>query len=137
MVVFAFLGYAFPDSPNKILFTESIKQNEKHRFWNNYKVSKFSLSVSNSLSCYLSACDDKHWGPDCSQQCVCQNGALCHPVKGTCQCPPGLIGRYCEDSCPAGTFGKGCLQRCKCGTGGSCNKTTGECICQSGFTGTL
>lgn len=29
VVVFDFLGYAFPDSPNNILVTESIKQNEK------------------------------------------------------------------------------------------------------------
>uniref|UniRef100_A0A3Q3IKI4 Platelet endothelial aggregation receptor 1 n=1 Tax=Monopterus albus TaxID=43700 RepID=A0A3Q3IKI4_MONAL len=82
-----------------------------------------------------SSCDDKHWGPDCSQQCNCENGALCDPVKGTCQCPPGFMGRYCE-SCPVGNFGKGCLQKCKCGTGGSCDKATGECLCQDGFTGT-
>uniref|UniRef100_A0A667WIU6 Platelet endothelial aggregation receptor 1 n=1 Tax=Myripristis murdjan TaxID=586833 RepID=A0A667WIU6_9TELE len=63
----------------------------------------------------------------CSQQCKCENGAFCDPVRGTCQCPPGYIGRYCEDPCPAGNFGKGCLQRCKCGTGGSCDKATGEC----------
>uniref|UniRef100_A0A3B4XIA8 Platelet endothelial aggregation receptor 1 n=1 Tax=Seriola lalandi dorsalis TaxID=1841481 RepID=A0A3B4XIA8_SERLL len=84
-----------------------------------------------------SACDDKHWGSSCNQQCKCENGALCDPVKGACQCLPGFIGRYCEESCPAGTFGKGCLQRCKCGTGGSCDKATGECICRDGFTGTF
>uniref|UniRef100_A0A3B4TSE5 Platelet endothelial aggregation receptor 1 n=1 Tax=Seriola dumerili TaxID=41447 RepID=A0A3B4TSE5_SERDU len=84
-----------------------------------------------------SACDDKHWDSSCNQQCKCENGALCDPVKGACQCLPGFIGRYCEESCPAGTFGKGCLQRCKCGTGGSCDKATGECICRDGFTGTF
>lgn len=89
------------------------------------------------LSSYFPACDDKHWGSSCSQQCKCENGALCDPVKGACQCPPGFIGRYCEEACPAGTFGKGCLQKCKCGTGGSCDKATGECVCRDGFTGTL
>uniref|UniRef100_A0A667WXM6 Platelet endothelial aggregation receptor 1 n=1 Tax=Myripristis murdjan TaxID=586833 RepID=A0A667WXM6_9TELE len=92
-----------------------------------------------SFGCYLSACDDKHWGPSCSQQCKCENGAFCDPVRGTCQCPPGYIGRYCEDPCPAGNFGKGCLQRCKCGTGGSCDKATGEwvCACPPGWMGAV
>lgn len=89
------------------------------------------------LSLYFSDCDGNHWGPACSQSCKCKNRALCDPITGTCQCPPGFIGRYCEDLCPAGTFGKRCLQRCKCGTGGSCDKATGECLCQDGFTGTL
>lgn len=89
-----------------------------------------------SLTFDLSDCDDKHWGANCKQQCKCENGALCDPVKGTCRCPPGFNGRYCEESCPAGTFGKRCLQRCKCATGGSCDKATGECICRDGFTGT-
>uniref|UniRef100_A0A3P8VWT3 Platelet endothelial aggregation receptor 1 n=2 Tax=Cynoglossus semilaevis TaxID=244447 RepID=A0A3P8VWT3_CYNSE len=84
-----------------------------------------------------SACDDTHWGPGCRQQCKCENGALCDPIKGACQCLPGFIGRYCEEMCPAGTFGMGCLQRCKCGTGGACAKTTGECVCRDGFTGTF
>uniref|UniRef100_A0A8C5E4I8 Platelet endothelial aggregation receptor 1 n=1 Tax=Gouania willdenowi TaxID=441366 RepID=A0A8C5E4I8_GOUWI len=79
-----------------------------------------------------SACDDKHWGPRCDQQCKCENGALCDPVKGACQCPPGFIGRHCEDSCPAGTFGRGCLQRCRCG---KCDPETGQCRCAKGFTG--
>ncbi|PWA24948.1 hypothetical protein CCH79_00015499 [Gambusia affinis] len=83
------------------------------------------------------ACDDRHWGPNCRKECKCENGALCDPVRGVCQCPPGFIGRLCEDSCPAGTFGKGCQQKCKCGNGGSCNKATGECTCQKGFTGTF
>uniref|UniRef100_A0A3Q4GJH5 Platelet endothelial aggregation receptor 1 n=1 Tax=Neolamprologus brichardi TaxID=32507 RepID=A0A3Q4GJH5_NEOBR len=83
-----------------------------------------------------SDCDDKHWGANCKQQCKCENGALCDPVKGSCRCPPGFNGRYCEESCPAGTFGKRCLQRCKCATGGSCDKATGECVCRDGFTGT-
>lgn len=89
-----------------------------------------------SLPFDLSDCDDKHWGANCKQQCKCENGALCDPVKGSCRCPPGFNGRYCEESCPAGTFGKRCLQRCKCATGGSCDKATGECICRDGFTGT-
>uniref|UniRef100_A0A3B3USG0 Platelet endothelial aggregation receptor 1 n=1 Tax=Poecilia latipinna TaxID=48699 RepID=A0A3B3USG0_9TELE len=95
-----------------------------------------------------SACDDRHWGPDCQKECKCENGALCDPVRGVCQCPPGFIGRLCEDSCPAGTFGKGCQQRCKCGNGGSCNKgaicteqcpegrfgknCSEECVCHNG-----
>lgn len=89
------------------------------------------------LSFPSSACDDKHWGPDCRQDCRCENGALCDPVSGACQCPPGFIGLLCEDPCPPGTFGKRCQQKCRCENGGSCNKATGECTCRNGFTGTL
>lgn len=130
---------------NKMLFTKSNSRNRTQQLKQNYRPCDINWKPQHSftrikqpvLLCYLSACDDKHWGPACTQQCKCENGALCDPVKGACQCPPGFIGRYCEDSCPAGSFGNGCLQRCKCGTGGSCNKTTGECSCRDGFTGTL
>lgn len=105
--------------------------------WKNKGLLSVFSRLHNIIFCYFAACDDNHWGSDCRQQCKCENGALCDPVKGACQCPAGYIGRHCEDSCPAGTFGKGCLQRCKCGAGGSCDQATGECLCRDGFTGTL
>uniref|UniRef100_A0A3B4GMT9 Platelet endothelial aggregation receptor 1-like n=1 Tax=Pundamilia nyererei TaxID=303518 RepID=A0A3B4GMT9_9CICH len=82
----------------------------------------------------LSDCDDKHWGANCKHQCKCENGALCDPVKGSCRCPPGFNGRYCEESCPAGTFGKKCQARCPCQNGGIC-KGKGICACPPGWTG--
>ena len=98
----------------------------------------FFLPVFDAYPCpCLVACDSNQWGSDCGQLCKCENGGLCDPVSGTCQCPAGFIGRSCKDPCPTGTFGKGCLQKCQCGTGGSCDKMAGECICRSGFTGTL
>lgn len=107
-----------------------------------YSDDRFGIKVSKHNQIFFCLyffpdCDDNHWGSACRQSCKCKNGALCDPIKGTCQCPPGFVGRFCEDKCPAGNFGKGCLQKCKCGTGGSCHKATGECLCRDGFTGTL
>lgn len=99
---------------------------------------RLGSTVFNSDPVFLPPdCDAKHWGPGCRQDCRCENGALCDPLTGACQCPPGFIGLLCEDPCPAGTHGRGCLQICKCKNGASCDKSSGECTCLAGFTGTL
>ncbi|KAI1901452.1 hypothetical protein AGOR_G00034580 [Albula goreensis] len=87
--------------------------------------------------CSTATCDDKHWGPDCSQSCRCENGGRCHALTGVCQCRPGYRGPSCEEPCPAGSFGQACLQQCLCGTGGTCDRETGECRCKDGYTGTF
>ncbi|KAL8604289.1 hypothetical protein ACOMHN_023659 [Nucella lapillus] len=44
------------------------------------------LLSSNRLTCQ--ACDDVHYGKDCSSQCACAraNTADCHDVSGACTC---------------------------------------------------
>lgn len=32
----------------------------------------------------------------CGQRCLCQNGGLCDPVNGHCDCPSGWTGSACE-----------------------------------------
>uniref|UniRef100_A0A3B5A358 Platelet endothelial aggregation receptor 1-like n=1 Tax=Stegastes partitus TaxID=144197 RepID=A0A3B5A358_9TELE len=83
-----------------------------------------------------SSCDDNHWGPGCSQQCKCQNRALCDPAKGACQCSPGFIGRYCcNEECAAGTYGQDCKGVCDCANGARCYNIDGACLCEPGFSG--
>lgn len=62
----------------------------------------------------------------------------CHHVTGECQCPPGLTGQLCNESCPLGSWGIGCAELCNCssnGGGGKCNPVTGFCECSAGWMG--
>lgn len=42
------------------------------------------------------ACPPGHYGEQCSNKCLCQNGGFCHSVTGQCSCPPGHTGAACE-----------------------------------------
>ena len=76
------------------------------------------------------------YGSGCNGICRCENGGTCHPVDGTCTCPPGVDGQRCEDGCPAGYYGASCEQPCpqQCSSG-HCNRDMGYCECASGFFG--
>lgn len=50
------------------------------------------------LVCSLSECVNGSYGQRCTQQCQCQNGALCDHVSGACTCSPGYAGTSCEKS---------------------------------------
>ena len=58
----------------------------------------------------------------------------CDPVTGQCDCPPGLQGFYCMQSCSKGWYGVGCASKCACKRG-DCHPVTGECRCPGGWTG--
>ena len=54
--------------------------------------------MSSLLSLFsISECDKDHWGKDCLQRCLCDNGE-CHHINGACDCSPGWIGTYCNIS---------------------------------------
>ncbi|XP_022087756.1 angiopoietin-1 receptor-like [Acanthaster planci] len=48
------------------------------------------------LACDL-ACADGLYGADCAIACDCPPGILCDKFTGSCLCPPGKMGRTCED----------------------------------------
>lgn len=36
------------------------------------------------------------YGEDCLHRCNCGLSAQCDPVDGTCICPPGFTGAFCD-----------------------------------------
>ncbi|PWA20179.1 hypothetical protein CCH79_00003680 [Gambusia affinis] len=81
------------------------------------------------------SCPPGHYGEQCSNKCLCQNGGFCHSVTGQCSCPPGHTGAACELECEEGNYGENCTQTCGCLNGGSCDKVTGKCLCLPGWIG--
>ena len=69
------------------------------------------------------------------QLCKCQNGAICDPKDGSCECSPGWSGKKCDKACAPGTFGKDCSRKCDCADGMHCDPSDGECICPPGKKG--
>lgn len=61
-------------------------------------------------SCSLSMSPQGTYGNDCNSPCRCKNGGKCDHVTGSCKCPPGIEGEFCEDGCPPGFFGDNCDQ---------------------------
>lgn len=37
-------------------------------------------------------CESRKFGQGCQENCECQNGALCNPVDGSCNCTHGFKG---------------------------------------------
>merc|ERR1719483_734244 len=58
----------------------------------------------------------------------------CNPVTGQCECPQGLKGFYCMETCSKGSFGQDCKNKCVCKKG-DCHHVTGECRCPGGWEG--
>ena len=48
------------------------------------------------IVCSFSACPEGRFGQDCMEQCLCENGAHCHPETGKCTCKIGFIGQLCD-----------------------------------------
>ena len=50
------------------------------------------------VACFFSDCPRNKWDPpSCNQDCPwCYNGGVCCPQYGTCICPPGFGGEFCQ-----------------------------------------
>ncbi|XP_033096486.1 multiple epidermal growth factor-like domains protein 11 [Anneissia japonica] len=85
---------------------------------------------------YCQACPENTFGLGCRGECQCQSGATCSPLDGSCVCPAGWTGTYCERTCPEGFYGDGCMHSClDCGPYSFCDHVDGHCICHPGFGG--
>jgi len=101
-------------------------------------------------------CPDLPAGAPCVLPGSCQCGPEaegCDPVDGTCSCPDGRWGQFCENECTcdsdnsvcdkatgkcvcnAGNCGKNCERDCNCAASGWCDPNTCECLCQNGYHG--
>ncbi|CAB1314375.1 unnamed protein product, partial [Coregonus sp. 'balchen'] len=45
---------------------------------------------------YNCTCTQGFYGDNCEEECLCQNGGVCVEVNGTCDCPSGFTGLYCQ-----------------------------------------
>jgi hypothetical protein len=84
--------------------------------------------------CPFSACDGKHWGQDCANNCTCtDNASNCSATDGNCTCKTGWEGANCEtdiDECSVNTT------ICSGIANTDCHNMAGSysCDCQSGYT---
>uniref|UniRef100_A0A3Q4H8C9 Sushi, nidogen and EGF-like domain-containing protein 1 n=1 Tax=Neolamprologus brichardi TaxID=32507 RepID=A0A3Q4H8C9_NEOBR len=47
------------------------------------------------LGIYNCTCVPGFYGDNC-EECLCQNGGVCVDINGTCECPSGYTGLYCQ-----------------------------------------
>ena len=97
-----------------VLIPANVKQDMEER-----TAQSVSILHHQMLGCIktLSVCKPGTWGPDCSKQCPCKNGATCDPESGKCSCSAGWLGALCNETCPARRYGQDCLEVCKCKNG--------------------
>ncbi len=99
-------------------------------------------------------CSEGTFGRNCSETCLCKNGARCNKVTGCCSCSSGYFGSTCQFGknfkkmfqkinkkfkleCRPFTYGFYCSQTCNCSkeTSDGCDVKTGKCRCKSGYHG--
>uniref|UniRef100_I3KT48 Sushi, nidogen and EGF like domains 1 n=1 Tax=Oreochromis niloticus TaxID=8128 RepID=I3KT48_ORENI len=49
-----------------------------------------------SSGIYNCTCAPGFYGDKCEDECLCQNGGVCVDINGTCECPSGYTGLYCQ-----------------------------------------
>ncbi|XP_022531192.2 sushi, nidogen and EGF-like domain-containing protein 1 [Astyanax mexicanus] len=76
-------------------------------------------------------CNPGYYGENCEEECLCQNGGVCVDVNGTCECPSGFTGLYCQFEVTQTP----CSNNRPCPDGGPCLEYGGTylCTCQTGI----
>jgi hypothetical protein len=76
-------------------------------------------------------CDPGRFGPNCQQECACDNAQTCDPISGACNCYNGFHGDKCDlRACADGKYGKYCNESCKCSNMSVCHPVDGACMCK-------
>uniref|UniRef100_A0A671W0Q0 Sushi, nidogen and EGF like domains 1 n=1 Tax=Sparus aurata TaxID=8175 RepID=A0A671W0Q0_SPAAU len=74
-------------------------------------------------------CAPGFYGDKCEEECLCQNGGVCVDSNGTCECPSGYTGLYCQFEVTQTP----CSNSRPCPDGGPCLEYGGAylCTCQT------
>uniref|UniRef100_A0A8C9V4C8 Sushi, nidogen and EGF like domains 1 n=1 Tax=Scleropages formosus TaxID=113540 RepID=A0A8C9V4C8_SCLFO len=80
---------------------------------------------------YNCTCLPGYYGDNCEEECLCQNGGVCVDVNGSCDCPSGYTGLYCQFEVTQTP----CSSNRPCPDGGPCLEYGGRylCTCQTGI----
>ncbi|KAJ7993401.1 hypothetical protein DPEC_G00272060 [Dallia pectoralis] len=84
------------------------------------------------LDVYNCTCAQGFYGNNCEEECLCQNGGVCTDINGTCDCPSGFTGLYCQFEVTQTP----CSTSRPCPDGGPCLEYGGTylCTCHTGVT---
>uniref|UniRef100_A0A672YGL2 Sushi, nidogen and EGF-like domains 1 n=1 Tax=Sphaeramia orbicularis TaxID=375764 RepID=A0A672YGL2_9TELE len=82
-----------------------------------------------SSEIYNCTCAPGFYGDKCEEECLCQNGGVCVDINGTCECPTGYTGLYCQFEVTQTP----CSNNRPCPDGGPCLEYGGTylCTCQT------
>nr|XP_020465574.1 sushi, nidogen and EGF-like domain-containing protein 1 isoform X2 [Monopterus albus] len=90
---------------------------------------KHQICDYTSLGVYTCTCAPGFYGDKCEEECLCQNGGVCVDINGTCDCPSGYTGLYCQFEVTQTP----CSNSRPCPDGGPCLEYGGAylCTCQT------
>uniref|UniRef100_A0A3P8TUL4 Sushi, nidogen and EGF-like domain-containing protein 1 n=1 Tax=Amphiprion percula TaxID=161767 RepID=A0A3P8TUL4_AMPPE len=91
---------------------------------------KHQICEHTSSGIYNCTCAPGFYGDKCEEECLCQNGGVCVDINGTCECPSGYTGIYCQFEVTQTP----CSNSRPCPDGGPCLEYGGTylCTCQTG-----